>query len=94
MMVSLYYKNRFLDLKNSILEETQFNLIRSSLQSLIDFRLALSNKLLIPDNNESILQRIDDYQLIINVLNSEEKDWTNETTDELINKLQIMVNLF
>jgi hypothetical protein len=93
-MVSLYYKNRFLDLKNSILEETQFNLIRSSLQSLIDFRLALSNKLLIPDNNESILQRIDDYQLIINVLNSEEKDWTNETTDELINKLQIMVNLF
>jgi heptaprenylglyceryl phosphate synthase len=61
---------------------------------LINFRLALSEKLLITNDNESILQRIDDYQLIINVLNSQEKDWTNETTDKLINKLEKMVNIF
>ncbi len=61
---------------------------------MINFRLALSEKLLITNDNESILQRIDDYQLIINVLNSQEKDWTNETTDKLINKLEKMVNIF
>jgi heptaprenylglyceryl phosphate synthase len=61
---------------------------------LINFRLSLSEKLLITNDNESILQRIDDYQLIINVLNSQEKDWTNETTDKLINKLEKMVNIF
>lgn len=60
----------------------------------MNFRLDLSNKLSTENDNESILQRIDDYQLIINELNSEEKEWTNETTDELINKLQTMVNLF
>ncbi len=61
---------------------------------MINFRLSLSEKLLITNDNESILQRIDDYQLIINVLNSQEKDWTNETTDKLINKLEKMVNIF
>jgi hypothetical protein len=76
------------------LEETQLNLLRSSLESLINFRHALSNKLLITDNNESILQRIDDYQLIINALNSPKEDWTNETIDELMTKLQTMVNRF
>jgi len=61
---------------------------------LINFRLAISDKLLIKDDNESILQRIDDYHLIINVLNSQEKDWTNETTEKLIHKLETMVNIF
>jgi hypothetical protein len=81
--------NQFLNDKNPILDETQFNLIRSSL----DFRHALSNKFSIIDNDESILQRIDNYQLIINTLNPQDKDWTNETTDELITKLQTMVNI-
>ncbi len=79
----------FLTIKNPILDETQFNLIRSSL----DFRHALSNKFSIIDDDESILQRIDNYQLIIDTLNSPDKDWTNETTDELITKLQTMVNI-
>jgi hypothetical protein len=61
---------------------------------LINFRLAIFDKLLIKDDNESILQRIDDYQLIINALNSQEKDWTNETTEKLIHKLETMVNIF
>ncbi len=61
---------------------------------MINFRLAIFDKLLIKDDNESILQRIDDYQLIINALNSQEKDWTNETTEKLIHKLETMVNIF
>ncbi len=70
------------------------NLIRSSLQSSADFRLALSNKLSITDNDEEILQRIDDYQLIINALKSDENNWTNETIDELLIKLKLMVKIF
>jgi hypothetical protein len=82
------------DIKNSFSEEAQFNLIRSFLQSCTTFRLTLSNKLSVIDNNESILQRIDDYQSIINQLNSQENNWTNETTDKLLIKLKIMVELF
>lgn len=58
---------------------------------MINFRLALSNKLLISNDNETILKRIEDYQTIINEFNSEEKDWT---MDQLITKLQTMVNLY
>jgi hypothetical protein len=82
------------DTKNSFAEETQFNLIRSFLQSCTSFRLSLSNKLSVIDNNESILQRIDDYQSIINQLNSQENNWTNVTTDKLIMKLKTMVKIF
>ncbi|CAF4697907.1 unnamed protein product, partial [Rotaria sp. Silwood2] len=46
----------------------------------------------VANNNESILQRIHDYQLIINQLNSNENHWTNETTDELITKLKTIEN--
>ncbi|CAF4124529.1 unnamed protein product [Rotaria sp. Silwood2] len=73
-------------------EEMQFNLIHSFLKSSNNFRLALSNKLSVANNNESILQRIHDYQLIINQLNSNENHWTNETTDELITKLKTIEN--
>ncbi|CAF5162320.1 unnamed protein product, partial [Rotaria sp. Silwood1] len=59
-------------------EEIQFNLIHSFLQSSNNFSLTLSNKLSVENNNESILQRIHDYQLIINQLNSHENHWTNE----------------
>ncbi len=82
------------NMKNSFSEEVQFDLIRSFLQSCTSFRLSLSNKLSVLDNNESILQRIDDYQSIINQLNSQENNWTNETTDKLIMKLKTMVKLF
>jgi hypothetical protein len=83
-----------LKIKNSILEEAQLNLIHSSLQSSAELRLALSNKLSVVDNNEAILHRLDNYQLIMNTLNSPEKDWTNEITDELIAKLESMVTIF
>jgi len=82
------------DMKYSFSEEVQFDLIRSFLQSCTSFRLSLSNKLSVIDNNESILQRIDDYQSIINQLNSQENNWTNETTDKLVMKLKSMVKLF
>ncbi|CAF3560109.1 unnamed protein product [Rotaria sp. Silwood1] len=74
-------------------EEIQFNLIHSFLQSSNNFSLTLSNKLSVENNNESILQRIHDYQLIINQLNSHENHWTNETTDELITKLKTLKNI-
>ncbi len=70
-------------------EITNSDLIRSS----IDFQLAVRNKFSTIDNNESILQRIDDYQLIINTLYSPENNWTDETTEQLITKLQTLVNI-
>ncbi|CAF3710609.1 unnamed protein product [Rotaria sordida] len=73
-------------------EEIQFNLIHSFLQSSNNFCLTLSNKLSVTNNHESILQRIHDYQLIINQLIDYENHWTNETTDELITKLKTMKN--
>jgi len=82
------------NMKNSFSEEAQFNLIRSFLESCTSFRLSLSNKLSVIDNNESILQRVDDYQSIINQLNSQENNWTNETTEKLLMKLKTMVRLF
>ncbi|CAF4452911.1 unnamed protein product, partial [Adineta steineri] len=66
------------------------DLIYSFLQSLIYLHQTLSNKLSVSDNNEIILQRIDDYQLIINELNSDKSNWSNETTTELITKLETM----
>ncbi|CAF4347645.1 unnamed protein product, partial [Adineta steineri] len=71
-------------------EEIQYDLIYSFLQSLVNFHQTLSNKLSVTDNNEIILQRIDDYQLIINELNSDKSNWSNETTTELITKLETM----
>ncbi|CAF4127300.1 unnamed protein product, partial [Rotaria sordida] len=73
-------------------EEIQYNLIHSFLQSSNNFCLTLSNKLSVTNNHESILQRIHDYQLIINQLIDYENHWTNETTDELITKLKTMKN--
>jgi hypothetical protein len=61
---------------------------------LTNFHLTLSDKLSIEGDNEAILQRIDDYQLIINTLNSQEKEWTDEITDELIDKIETMVKEF
>ncbi|CAF1103599.1 unnamed protein product [Adineta steineri] len=79
-----------LKLDNNDNEEIQYNLIYSFLRSLINFHQTLSNKLSVTDNNELILQRIDDYQLIINELNSDKSNWSNETTTELITKLETM----
>ncbi|UJR14143.1 hypothetical protein I4U23_001137 [Adineta vaga] len=71
-------------------EIVQINMIHSYLQSCIDFRENLSKKLSSTNDLESILQRIDDYQRIITYLNSNDNHWTNETTDKLIMKLQMM----
>ncbi|CAF3945710.1 unnamed protein product [Adineta steineri] len=79
-----------LKLDNNDNEEIQYDLIYSFLQSLIYLHQTLSNKLSVSDNNEIILQRIDDYQLIINELNSDKSNWSNETTTELITKLETM----
>ncbi len=61
---------------------------------MTNFHITLSDKLSIGDDNEAISQRIDDYQLIINKLNSQEKEWTDEITDELIDKIETMVKEF
>ncbi|CAM4789639.1 unnamed protein product [Rotaria magnacalcarata] len=73
-------------------EKIILDLIYSSLKSTTDFSHALSNQLSVKNDSISMLQRIHDYQSIINQLYSHENHWTNETSNELISKLKLMKN--
>ncbi|CAM4853053.1 unnamed protein product [Rotaria socialis] len=73
-------------------EKIIFDLIYSSLKSTTDFSHALSNQLSVKNDSISMLQRIHDYQSIINQIYSHENHWTDETSNELINKLKLMKN--
>ncbi|CAF1099022.1 unnamed protein product [Adineta ricciae] len=71
-------------------ETNQIDRISWHIQALIDFRENLSKKLSVSNDPESILQRINDYQRILTVLNSNENSWTDDTTEQLLVKLQTM----
>lgn len=74
-------------------EEMQFDHIHTYIQSSVDFYSILSKKISVPNNYEAILKRIDEYNSIIRHLYSDESDWINTTTDEIITKLQNMVKI-
>lgn len=65
-------------------EEQQLERIRLS----IDFHRNLREKFQMLDTDQTILQQIDDYQSIVNILQSPDRNWTME---QCINRIQTMV---
>ena len=69
---------------SSFAEGKQLERIRSS----IDLHRNLREKF---HTDQTILQQIDDYQSIVNTLQSPDHNWT---TEECINRIQTMVEIF
>ena len=66
--------------------------LQSMLERDAEFRVTLSKELSVNHNSGTILQRIRNYRRIMDRLHSPVKDWTDGTTDEVIAKIETMVN--
>lgn len=73
------------------LENTQLDLIDSSLRSSAKFSENLAAELSVDQDHGTILQRIHDYQRIIEKLTADQDEWTEQTTEDLLNQLESMV---
>ena len=76
---------------NLILENTQLDLIDSSLRSSAEFSENLAVELSLDNDCETILQRVRDYQRIMKKLSTAEDEWTDQTTEDLLAQLESMV---